>query len=203
MVGYLVFPSWELHRSRPILAELLDAQRAFADTLLESYIDPKSNDNAAIAALRTRVWKLRTEVEASLERARTEPHQPHTIDIDAALEILGASQRFALSSMALESGLETMPLARPFTEFTPFRDALDRRMSEVILQLRERRAVAEDQRLDDAYRALADEFSATDDAVDRFVCAYVGGYVQSVATLARLVTRQSGSSQSSRPGSRS
>ncbi len=188
VAGYAVFPSWALRRSRPLLADTVDAQRAFAVALLDAYADPLRVDRADIAVIRTRSWKIRTEVEAAIDAARAEPSRTHTIPIERALDILGAIQSFALTSMALEAGLETMPPGPALPQIDPFRDALDRTMREISSALLEDRAPLIDGTLDDAYAKLSAAASTDANAAILFIAEYAGGYLQSVAALARLAT---------------
>jgi uncharacterized membrane protein YccC len=186
IAGYAVFPSWALRRTRPLLADTVDAQRAFAVALLDAYADPLRLDRDDIAVIRTRSWKIRTEVEASIDAARAEPSRPHTISIERALDILGAIQSFSLTSMALETGLETMPPGPALPVLVPFRDALDRTMREIGSALLENRAIAIDDALEKAFLQLSAEHSTDARSAIAFIAEYGGGYVQSVATLARL-----------------
>jgi uncharacterized membrane protein YccC len=185
MAGYVALPSWARRRTRPLLADAVDAQRAFALALLDAYADPQ-RPRKDIADLRTRCWKIRTEVEASIDAARAEPHRPHTIGAGRALNVLAAIQSFALSSMALEAGLETMPPAPPFPQLEPFRAELDRTMREIASALRENRPAAPGGGLQTSYAALAGASANAAQATYRFVGEYAGGYVQAAATLARL-----------------
>jgi uncharacterized membrane protein YccC len=183
MLGYLAFPSWVRRRTRPLLADVLDSQRAFAATLLEAYAEPQRVDRSDIGELRTICWQRRTEVEAAIDLARAEPKRPHTIDTDRAIAILAAVQTFSLSSMALESGLETMPPPPPLPELEPFRAALDRTMHELAEALREDRPPVVDDTLPKLYLELSHAADA-EHPTSRFVLEYAAGYVQSIEALA-------------------
>jgi uncharacterized membrane protein YccC len=186
MAGYVAFPSWARRRTRPLLADNVDAQRALGVTLLDAYVDPERVDRENIDDLRTHCWKIRTEVEASIDAARAEPHRPHTIGVGRALNVLAAIQSFSLSNMALEAGLETMPPAAPMPALAAFRDALDGRMREIATAFIEKRAAAADDTLQRIYLELSTSPETTAHATSRFVAEYANGYVQSVVTLARL-----------------
>ncbi|MGA8533903.1 MAG: FUSC family protein [Candidatus Tumulicola sp.] len=185
MAGYLLFPTWARRRTRPLLIDFIDAQREFALVLLGAYADSGRIDRDKLAEIRTRAWKTRTELETSIDRARAEPRQPHTIDTDRALDILAATQSFALVNMALESGLETMPPAPPLPGLQPICDALDVAMREIAGALREMRHADIDDSLASAYDRLS-QSTGISDPTHLFVVHYVGGYVQSVKTLAEL-----------------
>lgn len=185
MTGYLLFPTWAHRRTRPLLADFVDAQREFAVVLLNAYADPNRAEHEDVSAIRTRAWKIRTELEAAIDRARTEPRQPHTIETDRALKLLAATQSFALINMTLESGLETMPLAPQLPALPALCDALDRAMREIGGALREKRPAACGDSLASAYDQLK-QGAETDESKSHFVLYYAGGYVQSVIALAEL-----------------
>jgi uncharacterized membrane protein YccC len=186
IAGYFAFPSWALRRTRPLLAETVDAQRAFAVALLDAYAFPLRENRSDIAVIRTRSWKIRTEVEAAIDAARAEPNRPHTIGVARSLDILGAIQSFSLVSMALEAGLETMPPGPALPEIAPFRDALDRTMREIGNALLENRAPVVDNDLDATFGLLTADAPQNAHATIALIAEYAGGYVQSVAALARL-----------------
>lgn len=186
MLGYLALPTWAHRRTRPLLVDYIDGQRAFAVVLLDAYADPGRVHRHDLASIRTRTWKVRTELEAAIDRARAEPRRPHTIPTDRALELLAATQSFALVSMALESGLETMPPAPPLAALAPLRDALDLTMREIADALREERRAKVDDSLATAYDRLSNASTGQDRPAYKFVLYYASGYVQSVTTLAEL-----------------
>ncbi|HEX3672463.1 MAG TPA: FUSC family protein [Candidatus Cybelea sp.] len=138
MVGYLVFPSWEYKRTRALLADLLDAQRGLADAILRAYADPSSDARAIIDERRNDVWRIRTTVEASIDRSRGEPQRAHSIGTGRALRILAATQRFGLASLALETALETRQSPAP-AGLEIFTDSLGTEMRELAAALREAR----------------------------------------------------------------
>ena len=147
MIGYLTLPTWERKRTRALLADLLDAQRALGGCDLPGIRNAVGRSSAAIERARTEVWKIRTTVEASIDRTRTSRIVTHTIGAGRALRILAATQRFALANLALESGS-----GRRFRRSAPvpcagFADALDDRMAELAAALRESRRATTEGRL--------------------------------------------------------
>ena len=185
MGGYLLFPTWARRRTRPLLTDFIDAQREFALALLGACAASGPVDRDNLAEIRTRAWKTRTELETAIDRARAEPRQPHTIETGRALDILAATQSFALINMALESGLETMPPTQPLPGLLPLRDALDRTMRQIAGALKEGRHANIDGSLADAYDRLS-QSAESSDPTHRFVVRYAGGYVHSVKALAGL-----------------
>jgi uncharacterized membrane protein YccC len=139
MIGYLALPTWERRRTRALLADLLDAQRVLAGRIFQAYLDHSDGSRAEIERARTSVWKIRTAVEASIDRTRSEPHRHHTIGAGRALRILAATQRFALASFALEAALDDAARVPRPEELRAFAAAIDERAAEIADALRESR----------------------------------------------------------------
>lgn len=194
MGGYVALPSWGYQRTRPLLAELLDAQRRFAVLLINAYLEPQRDRSREISEIRTRCWKLRTEVEAAVDRSRLEPKRPHTISIDSALQALAASQSFALTNMTLEAGLgELRGRALP-PSLPSFRDALDARLAKLAAAYRDGRPPEPEPALNGAYERLAAEASAF--VPVRFVVESSADYMRAAEDLDRLARAAFGGSAS-------
>lgn len=176
MIGYLALPTWERKRTRALLADLIDAQRALASALFRAYADPSDKSRAAIERLRTEVWKIRTAVEASIDRTRSEPHRHHTIGAGRALRILAATQRFALANLALEAGLASLDLATNAAALRAFAEALDVRMAEIAQALRESRRAPADSEIAASLARLHGPLRERADA-----------YLDAVRRMARLI----------------
>jgi uncharacterized membrane protein YccC len=189
MVGYLVLPTWEQKRTRALLADLLDAQRRLADAILRGYLSPSSDTRAQIDGARTELWKLRTAVEASIDRTRQEPRGHHTIGAARALRILAATQRFALANLALETALETQSSVTP-AGLQGLLAALDAEMTELAQALRGSRRARIDESLSDAMTALEREPDTVADPKERFIVEQLRGYVDAAARLAKLIGQE-------------
>jgi uncharacterized membrane protein YccC len=186
MIGYLVLPSWEHRRTRALLADLLDVQRRLADAILREQ-QPSSNDESrSIDNARDDAWKLRTMVEASIDRTRREPHRPHTIGAGRAVRILATSQRFALANLAVETALETQRSIK-IPELRAFADALDATMAELAAALRESRPARLDGRLTAIETQLESDIAQTQDPARRYVIERLLGYAEATTRIARLV----------------
>jgi uncharacterized membrane protein YccC len=187
MLGFLTFPTWERKRARGHLADLLDAQRRLAVTILHAYADPSQDSLKAIAAARTAVWRVRTAVETSIERLRHEPQRPHAIGPARALRLLAASQRFALASLALETALETKRPVRGIVPLAEFAAVLDSRMAELARATRDSQRVVRDGRLRTALERLESELDEPDATESRFILDRARAYVDAVTRITRLV----------------
>jgi len=186
MAGYIALPSWERKRTRPLLADLIEAQGALAVAILRAYEDPSPKAREAIEAARTAVWQIRTTVEESVDRTRHEPHRAHTIGAGRALRILAATQRFALASLALETGLDTLSSPRGAEALRDFATALGARAKELAQALRESRRAGRADTLAAALSAMEAQ-TPDDDAERRFVLERLRAYREAVARLARLM----------------
>jgi uncharacterized membrane protein YccC len=187
MIGYLTLPTWERKRTRTLLAELLDAQRALADAILRAYAAPSDEARQRIERARTDAWRIRTTVEASIDRSRHEPHRIHTIAVGRALRILAATQRFALANLALESALGTPLSPACAGALARFADALDERMAELAVALRGSRRATPDDRLAAALSQTETELTDQRCANAQFIVDRLRTYVDAAARVARLV----------------
>jgi uncharacterized membrane protein YccC len=186
MIGYLTLPSWEHKRTRALLADLLDAQRRLAGFVLRAYAKPSSETRRAIEEARTDVWKIRTQVEASIDRSRHEPHRRHTIDAGRALAILAATQRFGLANLALESALDTTRVDVSDV-IEVLAGTLDAEMAELARSLRESRRARNLERLQAASTKLDAALDVERDPGRRFVLERLRAYAEATLRLARLV----------------
>jgi len=186
MIGYAVFPTWIYKRTRALLADLIDTQRALANAILRAYASPSPEAMKAIAAARTQAWKARTEVETSIDRARQEPHRHHTIGPARALRILAATQRFGLANLALETALETQrPLQIP--ELQTFATSIDETMAELASALRQSRGARFNGRLQAIADSIESALASTNDPQRRFVLERLRGYTEAASRIARLI----------------
>jgi uncharacterized membrane protein YccC len=187
MIGYLTLPTWERKRTRALLADLLDAQRGLADAILRAYAAPSDEARQRIERARTDAWRIRTSVEASIDRSRHEPHRIHTIAVGRALRILAATQRFALANLALESALGA-PLEPACAQaLARFADALDERVAELAAALRASRRATPGDHLAAALSQAERELTSQNCANARFIVERLRTYVDAAARVARLV----------------
>jgi uncharacterized membrane protein YccC len=182
MIGYLALPSWEHKRTRALLADLLDAQRDLAVAILKAYAAPGAGAGDGIEFARNEIWKVRTAVETSIDRTRNEPRRHHSVGAGRALRILAATQRIALSSLALESALETQAPVE-HGELLPLADALYADMSQLASALRDSRRASEPRRLS----AAIDAMQTPADPQQRFDRERLGVYADAISRIARLV----------------
>lgn len=186
MVGFLTFPSWERKRTRTLLADLLEAQTRLSDAILRAAANPTADTRKEVEAARTAIWKIRTTVEASIDRTRNEPRRHHTIGAGRALRILAATQRYALASLALETAFEVQ---RPVLaiRLDAFAEALHVEMNELARALRESRRVYSHDRLAPALARIDGELDVDQNPADRFILERLRAYVDATLRLRRLL----------------
>lgn len=184
MAGYIALPTWAHRRTREVLADLMETQAAFADTLLLAYEHPETFQHETLERLRIRAWKLRIDAEALVDRARTEPEQAHAISAERALDMLAATQSFALVNLAMESGLDASPKTEMLAQFDEFRAALASEMRILVNAVRSGESVelALESKLEPAY-AVTEQHIENETALHRFLRIHCTGYRQSAATL--------------------
>jgi uncharacterized membrane protein YccC len=189
MIGYLTLPTWERKRTRTLLADLLDAQRELADAILRAYAAPSDEARQRVEQARTNAWRIRTTVEASIDRSRHEPHRIHTIAVGRALRMLAATQRFALANLALESvpGPPLPPACA--AALAHFADALGDRMAELASSLRASRRATPGDGLSAALYEAETQLTGQKCANARFIVERLRTYVDAAARVARLVGR--------------
>ena len=95
LVAYLVWPTWERHRIRPALAEMVDAYRKYFLAVL-------GDAPRVRAEIRRAARSARTNAQASLDRLRNEPRRDRR-DVAAAEGVFANANRFIRAAMALEA----------------------------------------------------------------------------------------------------
>ena len=111
LLAYAVWPTWERVRVPEQLARLVEAQARYGTTLLEQYADLSRRDLSRLEELRAAARLARSNGEASVARASTEPTGRRGGLPPGDAEAVGAHVRaFALAALALQAHL---PDARP------------------------------------------------------------------------------------------
>ena len=183
-IAYLVWPTWEARRTSTSLADLLEADRAYAGVLFAAYTDPAARDRQAIREAQSTTWAARADAEASIDRMLSEPGRTHALDRDQVLGVLAASRRLALALLTLNGHLDEAVLAaRP--ALRAFVDAFDRAMHAAVDALHDGSALSRYPSLRDAYERLENELPVDADA--ELVLALTDVIVDAVNTIAELL----------------
>jgi uncharacterized membrane protein YccC len=128
LAAYRLWPTWERTQVPEALARLLDAYRAYFQTVRDAYLHPGLERDPLFASRLDQVRQssrlARTTLQASVARLRLEPAAAagRLTTLEA---ILANSHRFIHAAMALEAGLfRSLPVpARP--EFATFANHVD------------------------------------------------------------------------------
>jgi uncharacterized membrane protein YccC len=109
LVAYALWPTWERTQAPGLVADLLDAYRAYVAAVMAGYLDPQGADPAQLDKTRLGATRLaarvaRSNAEASVARLRDEPARSGD-EVDRLSGVLANSHRIAHATMSLEAGL--------------------------------------------------------------------------------------------------
>jgi uncharacterized membrane protein YccC len=102
LAAYAVWPTWEAKRSSEVLAQMLDAYRAYFQAITDMYLRSASLTQSQLNKARLRARLARSAMESSVDRLRMEP-VANAAGIRALSAMLASSHRFINASLALES----------------------------------------------------------------------------------------------------
>ncbi len=117
LIVYAAWPTWERRQTPEMMARMLDAYRAYFFAVREAFRKPQIDLTPQLDAARHKARLARSNLEASVDRARVEPGPERTA---AWTVMLASSHRLVHAIMALEAALsrsEPVPARR---EFLPF-----------------------------------------------------------------------------------
>jgi uncharacterized membrane protein YccC len=126
LLAYGMWPTWERTQVTEVLAQLLEAYRAYFREVCEGYVDARRD--AELDRTRMAARLARSNAEASMGRVRTEPGTAteRMARLDA---IMANSLRFIHAAMALEAGLYRRRRSHdapvPRSPFRPFMEHVD------------------------------------------------------------------------------
>jgi uncharacterized membrane protein YccC len=139
--AYALFPTWESDHVRARIADLIEADRAYAKAVLQAWIDPGHYQADALYGERLNCRRVRTEAEGSIQLALSEPAR-HRGDVDGALEMLSSLRRIADGVLALEAGLEDASARRARPAIRPLARDHDRALTALAAAERDGRKAA-------------------------------------------------------------
>ncbi len=118
LAAYLVWPTWERTRAFQMLAEMIEAYRAYFHSVCERHLQREPQDETKLNRARWAARLARSNMEASAERLRAEPGT-HLEQIRLLTAMLANSHRFVRATMALEVvPVGTAPVHEEFRVFT-------------------------------------------------------------------------------------
>jgi uncharacterized membrane protein YccC len=101
LAAYLVWPTWERTRVFQMLAQMLEAYRAYFHAVAEAHLQCKPQNETELNRVRLAARLARSNMEASADRLRAEPGA-HPEQISLLTAMLVNSHRFVRATMALE-----------------------------------------------------------------------------------------------------
>src|SRR5437763_1203933 len=152
---YALWPSWERSTLPDTTAALIDCDRAYLQSVFESWFDQGAQGDEAVRSTRTRARVARTNAEASVQRTLFEPTRNEVgFGTADATGILASLRRFADGALALEAHFEQdRPPALP--EARAIASELDTALAELASAARDRRAPGALPPLRETQQALA------------------------------------------------
>lgn len=119
LIAYGLWPTWERGRMPEMLAQMLDAYCEYFHAVTQSFFRPTAEIAQELDRTRQESRRARSNLEASLDRLRTEPGTtPHQMERWNAM--LASSHRFAHATMALEAGQRRTAAAAGRSAFLVF-----------------------------------------------------------------------------------
>ncbi|QWT20923.1 FUSC family protein [Bacillus sp. NP157] len=113
LLAYVLWPSWERHRARTALSEMLCAYGDYLDALV------KPDDRATRHQVRTTVRTARTNAQASVDRMRAEPGTPVLLQ-ELAETLFANGNRVARTGMTLEALIDVGEVPDGWEHVGPF-----------------------------------------------------------------------------------
>lgn len=129
---YWFWPTWERRQVGEALARMLDAFREYFHAVRERYRDP--SHQADVDRLRIAGRRVRTNLEASIERASAEPGSGRSSALLSG--ILASTHRLAQALISLEAAIVSSPPVAPRPAFLHFADDLERTLDQLAGLLR-------------------------------------------------------------------
>ncbi|MDF4004629.1 FUSC family protein [Luteibacter sp. PPL552] len=185
LIAYVLWPSWERHRARHALSDML---RAYAD-YLDALAGP--DDRARRHGVRMATRTARTNALASVDRMRAEPGTPAVLQ-ELAETLYANGNRVARTAMTLEALIDAGDVPAEWEHVGPFLRESSialRRQAEALMQAE---AVTAPPMLREHQRALVDTLARVKDrefadAIGRLT----DRLTDNVDTIAHVVTRRS------------
>jgi uncharacterized membrane protein YccC len=135
---YALWPTWERATLASTIAEGIDESRRYVDAVLAWWLDPTPARRRTIELTRAGARVTRTNVEAAVHRALSEPGHGGGFGTSAAAGLLANMRRLADGAVALEADRPDTPRGAAPEARTLARE-LDRTMVELAAAARERR----------------------------------------------------------------
>jgi uncharacterized membrane protein YccC len=124
LLAYQAWPTWERTQTPETIARMLDAYRAYFQTVRDAFLHLDQNWDAALDRTRQAARLARSNAEASAARVAAEPGVSAE-RVTALDRILANSHRFIHAVMSLEAGLVRSRPVPARAEFRSFSNHVD------------------------------------------------------------------------------
>ncbi len=135
LLVYALWPTWSYGPAWQSVADLVAAQRVYADAVLTALRDGLRAREQEMRPLARRARLARTQAEATVARSQAEP-PIRRVDARQSQAALGALRRLVQSAHVLRLDAEEDRPRRPYPELEPVRSALNELLQLVEDQLR-------------------------------------------------------------------
>jgi uncharacterized membrane protein YccC len=128
LLAYALWPTWSGGSATRVMAELVDAQRAYVIAILDGVVAGTAPDDTRLRPLARRARVAWSNADAVITLARREPERRLGDRGLQAIATLGGLRRlvYAGHTTRVEAGAAADPERRPQPEWAPLRDGLDR-----------------------------------------------------------------------------
>jgi uncharacterized membrane protein YccC len=124
LLAYALWPTWERQLTPDLLADMLDAYRAYFQAVRDAYLKPEDNFNIRLDQVRLAARLARSNAEASIARLAGEPGVSEA-QLTALHKILATSHRLIHAVMSLEAGLASSAPTPPRDAFRKLTNDID------------------------------------------------------------------------------
>ncbi|HKV64046.1 MAG TPA: FUSC family protein [Candidatus Acidoferrum sp.] len=138
LLAYWIWPTWERTQVSERVAEMLDAYRAYFHRLWETYARNEAAGATELDRVRLEARLARTNLEASIERLRTEPGTTAE-QVNELNALLASSHRLVHSLMALDAGWLHTAAVAPRPTFHAFAEHVVKTLDLLTAALRGKR----------------------------------------------------------------
>ncbi|HEY4091980.1 MAG TPA: FUSC family protein [Luteibacter sp.] len=185
LLAYVLWPSWERHRARTALSEMLCAYADYLDALVLPADARKRQE------VRSATRTARTNAQASVDRMRAEPGTPALLQ-ELAETLYANGNRVARTGMTLEALIEAGDTPPEWEHVGPFIKEASGELRKFGLALTHVEPVDIPPRLRDHQRALVDALARTPDrALAEVIGRLTDRLTDNVDTIAHVVNRRS------------
>ena len=137
LLAYAAWPTWSRTPAWQSLADLIGAERAYVDSVLDAVVRGGQVDDPQMRTLARRARLARTTAESTVARSLSEP-TTRRIDADQSQEALGAMRRLIQAAHVLRLDAQDDRDRQPMPKLAPLRSDIGQLLGSVETNLRSR-----------------------------------------------------------------